>query len=469
MSLHLPEKIRVDNFAGGGGASTAIELATGMPVDVAINHNAQALGMHALNHPWAQHFVEDVFQVDPQQVCRGRPVEVAWFSPDCTHHSKARGGKPRSQNVRGLAWVAVRWGLDVRPDLMPLENVEEFKDWGPLDDDGQPIKSRMGETFEAFCGVLSKGVSESHPGYVECLRFLKLERGTQKAKRLAQGLGYDVDFRELRACDYGAPTTRRRLFMINRCDGLPIVWPKPTHGPIGSSDVLSGALLPYKSAVDCIDWSVPTKSIFHRSKPLAEKSLARIARGLDKFLFSHPDPYVMPGSDVAPIVCDSSPFTSGSEPLVASFLVKHFGGNYSGAGIPMTSPIDTITTTDHHALVSVFLVKYYSEGGQWADVRDPLHTIPTKDRLGIVVVQGTPHRIIDIGMRMLTPEELFRAQGFPSGYNFLSYLDAEGVVRKLSKAAAVRLCGNSVSPPVAEALLRANLSLPGKCRSAFAA
>lgn len=513
LGLHLPEKLLVDNFAGGGGASLGMEMAFGRPVDIAINHNEKALGMHHINHPDTDHFIESVWNVDPVVICQGRPVEAAWFSPDCTHHSKARGGKPKKKEIRGLAWVAVRWMLEVRPEIVPLENVEEFRTWGPLNDEGQPIKERAGETFDAFCRIITTGIEESHPGYLECLEFLDLEVGSEKAKRLAAGLGYVIDFRELRACDFGAPTTRKRFFMVARCDGYPVAWPEPTHGPAHSDAVKSSLLLPYRTAAECIDWSIPVTSIFDRKKPLAEKTMIRIARGLKKFVFDNPEPFIIPAESVAPFITECANGSSqrnmpGDEPLrtitaqtkggtfavvapiierqfgtasgndinaplgtimsqgaggksalVTAFLAKHYGGNYNGAGIGMGAPLDTITTTDHHALVSAFLVKYYSEGGQWADMADPMHTIPTKDRLGLVVVRGDLYRIVDIGMRMLTPAELYKAQGFLPGYIHDQYIDRNGITLPLTKADQVRMCGNSVSPMAAAALLRANIEI----------
>lgn len=515
LGLHIPEKLLVDNFAGGGGASLGMEMAFGRPVDIAINHNEKALGMHYVNHPDTDHYIESVWNVDPLEVTHGQPVECAWFSPDCTHHSKARGGRPKKKEIRGLAWVAIRWMLEVRPEIVPLENVEEFRTWGPLTTDGHAIKERAGETFDAFCRIITTGIETTHPGYLECLEFLHLEVGSDKAKKLAAGLGYTIDFRELRACDYGAPTTRKRFFMVARCDGHPVVWPEPTHGPADSARVKSGELLPYISAADCIDWSVPVKSIFDRKKQLSDNTLTRIARGMEKYLFKNADPFVLPAHQVAPFITECANASSqrnmpadeplrtitaqtkggtfalvtahierqfststgndikaplgtimtqgaGKSALVTAFLAKHYGGNYNGAGIPMSAPTDTITTTDHHALVSAFLVKYYSEGGQWADVRDPMHTIPTKDRLGLVVVRGDLYRIVDIGMRMLAPEELFKAQGFLPGYIHDHYIDADGNQHPLTKADQVRLVGNSVSPPVAAAILKANIEIRNK-------
>lgn len=249
----------VDNFAGGGGASTGIEDATGCCVDIAINHDPEAIKMHKANHPYTKHYCEDVWQVDPVVACNGHPVGLAWFSPDCKHFSKAKGGKPKDKFIRGLAWVACRWAGLVRPRVIMLENVEEFKTWGPLNRRKHPIKVKMGETFKKFVKQLVK-------------------------------LGYDVQYRELVAADYGAPTMRKRFFLIARCDGKPIIWPKPTHGPVDCEEVKAGLLKPYVGAYTQLDFSLPCPSIFDTSeeikekygiravRPLAKKTMDRIAR-----------------------------------------------------------------------------------------------------------------------------------------------------------------------------------------------
>lgn len=552
MGLHLPEAQLIDNFAGGGGASMGIEMATGRPVDIAINHNAKALGMHHINHPYTDHYCESVWSVDPVKACNGVPVQLAWFSPDCTHFSKARGGTPKKKEIRGLAWVAVKWMLEVRPEIVPLENVEEFRTWGPLNEYSQPIKERAGETFNAFMGIITTGIETDHPGYIECLEFLGLEASEERAQQLANGLGYQVEFKELRACDFGAPTTRKRFFMVARCDGLPICWPEPTHGDPKSLEVQSGKLKPYQTAAECIDWSIPVKSIFSRKKPLAKATEERIARGLKKFVFEADEPFTIPAEQVAPFITECANASNqrnmpadqplrtitahpkggtfaviapvierqfsqsecnaadqplgtitagggGKSALVQAFLAKHYGGNYTGAGVDMAAPLDTITTTDHHALVSsnlvklrntntgspltdpvhtitaggthigevrAFLMKYYSEGGQWASLDDPMHTIPTKDRIGLVIVKGELYRITDIGMRMLQPHELYKAQGFPDGYIHTHYIDEDGKEQKLTKTDQVRMCGNSVSPVVAAAIVKANLAAKEKQEAA---
>lgn len=258
----------VDSFAGGGGASTGIEAALGRPVDIAINHDAEAIAMHAINHPRTRHYQSNVWDVDPVEACGRNPVELMWLSPDCTYHSKARGGKPHrhrdpARRRRGLAWVAVRWAKAVRPRVIALENVEEFADWGPLDDSGRPCPLRRGLTFRRFV-------------------------------RSLENVGYTVDWRELRACDYGAPTIRKRLFLVARCDGLPIAWPDPTHAPPDHPAVLAGRMSPWRTAAECIDWSIPCPSIFERERPLAEATQRRIAAGIRRFVLDAADPFIVP-------------------------------------------------------------------------------------------------------------------------------------------------------------------------------
>ncbi|MAD95871.1 MAG: DNA cytosine methyltransferase [Flavobacteriaceae bacterium] len=460
MDLHLPEEIWADFFCGGGGASTGMELASGRAIDIAINHNPKALGMHKLNHPNAVHYNESVWDVDPVSACKGRSVEVAWFSPDCTHHSKARGGKPKSKSIRGLAWVKIRWMLRVRPKLIPMENVEEFTSWGPLDSDGQPIKERAGETFEAFRKIITTGVSEKHPGFRECLDFLGIDRGTQDAKTLARGLGYSNDYRELRACDFGAPTTRKRFIMVSRSDGSEVQWPSPTHGP---------GLIPHRPASDCIDWSIPVPSIFDRKKPYVDNTIERIARGLKRHVIDSDDPFILDNDKASFAVRQLNASNGGSglnqaeskSMLVTAFLVKHFGGNYNGSGISLKEPTHTITTIDHHALVYGFFIKYYSQGGQWAGLNEPLHTITTRDTFGLVLVQinGETYELIDIGMRGLRAHELYTAQSFPSNYIHDKWMTPDGAIKNLSHSDQVFMCGNSVPPLLVKEILQANLSI----------
>lgn len=439
----------VDNFAGGGGASEGIEQALGRPVDLAINHDPTAIAVHTANHPGAAHSVADVWDIDPEQAVHGMPMGLGWFSPDCRHHSKAKGGRPVSKSVRGLAWVMTRWAAKTKFRVGVLENVEEFLDWGPLikGSDGKtlPDPARKGETFRGFVRALRRH-------------------------------GYEVDWRILRACDYGAPTIRQRLILGARRDGLPFNWPAPTHGDPASLAVRRGKLLPWESAASCIDWSIPCPSIFDRARPLAEATLRRIARGVMRFVVEAEDPFI------APITQAASP--AGAH-LVAAFLAKHYTGVI---GADLRQPLPTITATDHNALVAVslvnlkgserggrdprqpmptvcaggthvgavaaFLVKYYGRGiGQACT--EPLHTMPTRDRFGLVTVtlSGEQYAIVDIGMRMLQPHELAAAQGFPADYQF-----AEAGGRAVPKYQQVRLIGNSVCPPLARAIIAANFT-----------
>ena len=468
----------VDNFAGGGGASTGIELATGYSVDIAINHDPEAIRMHKANHPNTKHYCEDVWQVDPVKVCNGHPVALAWFSPDCKHFSKAKGGKPKDKFIRGLAWVACRWAGLVRPNVIMLENVEEFKTWGPLNRRHHPIKSKQGKTFEKFVQQLTD-------------------------------LGYDVEFRELVAADYGAPTMRKRFFMIARCDDKPIVWPEPTHAPADSEEVKSGLLKPYVGAYTQLDFSLPCPSIFDTSeeikeqygiravRPLAEKTMNRIARGVKKFILENPEPFIVPigygerkgqhprihdiekplptivssgkhylcapaliqyhsetvkdevrGQTIeAPIMTVDGSNRYG---LVTSFLSKFYK---SGIGQDEREPLHTVTTSaGHFGEVRAFLIKYYGDAtGQ--DIKAPLDTVTTKDRFGLVTIEGVDYQIVDIGLRMLEPRELYGCQGFPDDY----IIDHDYTGKTYPRSEQVRRCGNAVCPPIPAALVRANL------------
>lgn len=434
--LSLFGEIIVDNFAGGGGASTGIELAVGHSVDIAINHDPAAIAMHRANHPETEHYCENVWEIDPVEACGGRKVALAWFSPDCKHFSKAKGGKPVEKCIRGLAWVAIRWAKMVRPRVIMLENVEEFKTWGPLMTDNKPDPRYKGRTFHHFVHALKR-------------------------------YGYKVDWRELVASDYGAPTSRRRFFLIARCDGRPIVWPEPTHGAPDSLGVQSGRLKPWRTAAEIIDWGVECKSIFEREKPLCENTMRRIARGLKKFVIDNPEPYIV--KDKAPYLIQYYSETSKSEVrgqnlevplmtadssnrygLVTAWMMHYYG---QSIGSPADAPLGTITARGQHiAQVEAFLIKYYGQGDA-QNIMEPLHTITTKDRFGLVEVKGRPYHIVDIEMRMLTPRELFRAQGFPDSY--IIDRDADGKLYPRSKQVA--RCGNAVPPPFAEALTRANL------------
>lgn len=513
----------VDSFAGGGGASTGIEIATGGSPDIAINHDPEAIRMHKANHPYAEHYCEDVWQVDPVAACKGHPVGLAWFSPDCKHFSKAKGGKPKDKNIRGLAWVACRWAGLVRPRVIMLENVEEFKTWGPLNRGHHPIKSKQGVTFQKFVQQLTD-------------------------------LGYDVQFRELVAADYGAPTMRKRFFMIARCDGMPIVWPEPTHGPADSEAVKQGLLKPYVGAYTQLDFSLPCPSIFDSAeeikekygiravRPLAKKTMDRIGRGIKKFILDNPEPFLIqcnhsgdrkPGDIRQPMPTITGKHGFGIvEPKLAPIIDKAYGGNYSGGGSEADKPLDTITTVDHNRLVTAtlapiliqyhsetakdevrgqgieapimtvdgsnryglvassfiskfyksgtgqdireplhtitagdghfgevraFLTKYYGSGtGQ--SVKDPLDTITAQDRFGLVTIYGTEYQIVDIGLRMLEPKELYGCQGFPEDY----IIDHDYTGKTYPRSEQVRRCGNAVCPPLPAALVKANL--PEMCK-----
>lgn len=572
----------VDNFAGGGGASTGIELATGYSVDIAINHDPEAIKMHKANHPNTKHYCENVWSVDPVKACNGHPVGLAWFSPDCKHFSKAKGGKPKDKNIRGLAWVALRWAGLVRPRVIMLENVEEFKTWGPLNRGHHPIKAKQGKTFEKFVQQLND-------------------------------LGYTVEFKELIAADYGAPTMRKRFFLIARCDGKPIVWPEPTHAPADSEEVKAGLKKPYVGAYTQLDFSLPCPSIFDTSeeikekygiravRPLAPKTMERIARGLKKFVLDNPEPFIIQcnhGGERRPNdIRDPMPTITGKhgygivepymvqigqtgfakdrskdvrEPLttivsknehclieptlapymgtnttnhpggnckdpihtittgnqqclisptliqyhsetskdgvrgqtikdpimtvdssnryglVASFLHKYYDGGYKGAGETVENPLPTVTAWDHNSVVTAnliqmnnhcdgkdirqplptitagdghfgevraFLIKYYGQGtGQ--DIEQPLDTVTARDRFGLVTIEGVDYQIVDIGLRMLEPRELYGCQGFPDDY----IIDHDYTGKTYPRSEQVRRCGNAVCPPIPAALVRANLS-----------
>lgn len=473
LSLHMPRALIVDNFAGGGGASMGLEQAFQRPVDIAINHNEQAISMHQVNHPDTEHYCESVWDVDPVKATHGLPVEWAHFSPDCTHHSKARGGKPKDKDIRGLAWVALKWALLKRPEKISIENVEEFRTWGPPTPEKQPCPENKGQLFDAFIKGFTTGLSPmhnitkhdglrtNHSTWHEAVTALGIEHNPKMKLALKRGLNYSIDWTELRACDYGAPTTRKRFFMVARADGQAINWPEPTHGP---------GLTPYRSAAECIDWSIPAPSIFERKRPLAENTLRRIARGLQKYVIEAERPFVV--NEVAPFITEHANASSqrnmpADEPLrticaqvkgghfalVTAFMVKHYGGNYTGPGIDMRQPLDTITTVDHHAVCVAWLLKYYGTN-IGTNLNDPMQTITTRDRFGLVTCQidGETYQIVDIGMRMLEPHELYKAQGFPDGY--IHSHDHTG--KPFTKTAQVRMVGNSVPPCLIEAIAKAN-------------
>ncbi len=465
----MSKELIIDNFAGGGGASIGMQLATGEHVDHAINHDDIALAMHEANHPNTRHWNESVWDIDPLELSGGKPVGLAWFSPDCRHFSKAKGGKPVEKKIRGLAWVVLKWIGKVRPRVIMLENVKEFMTWGPLVN-GKPCPKRKGQEFNAFINAIKRH-------------------------------GYQVEYRELTACDYGAPTTRTRFFMVARCDGRPIQWPQKTHGSPEDDQVKIGNKKPWRTAGEIIDWSIPVPSIFGRKKPLATNTLNRIYKGLEKFVINNPRPFIVRigqtgfGGDGMqyPIEKPLTTITSKAEHcLVVPFITRHFGtstGNpideplrtimpqgagksaltcaflakhYTGVtGSSLEEPVHTITSTDHNALVvarlqqaeevQAFILKFYGTN-VGLSCNEPLHTITAKDRFALVTIKGVEYEIVDIGMRMLQPHELYAAQGFPDDYQFAIQYNG----RRLSKAEQVKKCGNSVPPPMVKALVEAN-------------
>ena len=374
----------VDNFAGGGGASTGIEMAIGRSVDIAINHDPDAIAMHKANHPQTKHYCEDVWQVDPVEACDGNPVALAWFSPDCKHFSRAKGGKPVDKNIRGLAWVAIKWAALVRPRVIMIENVPEIQTWGPLGEDGKPIKERAGETFDGFISALTSGISIDHPAYQEMCDALSIDGLSQMAQTLQNGLGYGVQYRTLKSCDYGAPTTRTRFYMIARCDGRPIVWPEPTHAPKDSDDVKQGRKLPYHTAAECIDWSIPAQSIFERKKPLAENTLRRIARGIQKFVIDNAEPFIVTVNHSG----EGFRGQTTDEPLGTITAKNGYGvvmptimcNNTNNVGASVETPLPTVTTGNRNYLVapSIVPIGYGERKGQAPRVNtvdEPLGTI----------------------------------------------------------------------------------------------
>lgn len=369
-------EIIVDNFAGGGGASTGIEMATGRSVDIAINHDPNAIAMHTTNHPNTLHYCESVYAVRPKVATSGRRVGLAWFSPDCRHFSKAKGAKPVEKSIRGLAWIVIRWALDVEPRVMMLENVEEFKTWGPLlAAEMRPDPARVGETFQAFVGMLTTGIPEDHPALMECCEFLELSPESEQAQRLVAGLGYDLDYRELRASDLGTPTIRKRFFMVMRRDGQPIVWPEATHGDPKSEAVLTGKLAPWRTAAECIDRSIPASSIFDRKKSLAVNTLKRIARGIQRFVIGCPSPFIVkcnPTTTKGKYDCfrgqaldeplQTITKTHGyaiAVPTVTPFLAGNGGSEYQSKPRPLDKPAHTILKQSRACVVAPVIARQF--------------------------------------------------------------------------------------------------------------
>ncbi|WP_186083639.1 DNA cytosine methyltransferase [Burkholderia gladioli] len=698
LPLDLGSELIIDNFAGGGGTSTGLERAFGRPVDIAINHDPVALAMHALNHPHTKHLCESVWDVDPIAVTNNQPVGLVWLSPDCRHFSKAKGATPVSKNIRGLAWVTLRWLLKTFPRTFAIENVEEFVTWGDLLEIAPgvwiPDPSKKGDTFRAFIGMITTGVEPNSPALAEACEALGIAIDSPDALRLIAGLGYKADWRELRACDNGAPTIRKRLFIVGRRDGLPIMFPVASHGEPTSRDVLAGILAPYRTAAECIDFGIEARSIFHRKKPLVSNTERRVAKGLWRHVLASSKPFIIPAesagaagqlapfvnehtnasnqrtmradeplrtvcaqvkgghfSIVAPTLVqmrgtseghlgarsaeeplstvsaggthhaltsahlvtigygeregqearthsieqplgtvvaggvkqavvathitkfrtgsagtsmlDPMPTVTansflkrpgGSAPLgmvaahlmhvthhgdrpgttpdmplptitaahrgeqamAAAYFEQANGGFYDGDGRAADAPLSTVTSAgSNQRLVSAYLVKYYSSGGQWQDLDGPMHTVPTKGRMGLVQVAKVPidslapeHRekarlcakllhthlpeefpelcemvlmfhsgawwvLVDITLRMLKPRELYRAQSFPESYIiheipdpallFKDGVQVPGDPRLLPRipltaTAQIRMCGNSVSPKQAEALISVNFT-----------
>ncbi|GFM89392.1 DNA methyltransferase [Pseudomonas cichorii] len=605
MGLPFEQELVVDLFAGGGGASTGIARAYREP-DVAVNHNPIALAVHRANHPHTQHYVADVFEVDPIKATKGQPVGVLWASPDCRHHSKAKGGAPRDRKVRGLAWVVVRWAHSTKPRMLFLENVEEFCKWGPVDDAGQPIKAEEGRTFRAFVAALSTGLPEDHPDMPEILASIG---EFVPVAALVRGLGYNVEWQERIAANANAPTIRKRLYMIARNDGKPIVWPAPTRhkNPVGNQ-------LPWRTAAECIDWSNVGKTIF-RDKPMATNTLRRVAKGLWRHVLTNARPFIVPmrgtsashtsthsieepvstisanGTHHALVQPATAPFltecanassqrifsvqeplrtqvaqvkgghfalvaghltafgqnaiggslsdplqtvmagatrhglvaanmvtlrkgsigasvdqplstltsSSGHHAISAAFFEQANGGFYDGDGRAADAPLSTICQSgSNQRLVSAYLVKYYGSVRDGISLAEPMHTLPTKDRIAVVetiqvqdtltqeqmagarrcatfmhehlpehfkepaeIVLVNGYALVDITLRMLQPPELKRAQGFDEHYIIDRglFVDPETGIeewRPVSKTDSVRLIGNSVCPDEAEALVAAN-------------
>lgn len=507
FQMDYQAEINVDLFAGGGGASTGFEMGTNRPVDIAINHDSDAISMHTINHPHAKHYQSDIWEVDPAAVCEGTAVGHLHASPDCTHHSQARGGQPRKKNIRSLSWVVHRWAGKVRPRIITLENVRQILNWSPL------IAKRCAQTGRVIKldgTVAAKG--ETTPISEQFLIPDPKKKG-KNWQHFVSGLkrlGYSVEWKNLCAADFGAPTTRERLFLIARCDGLPIVWPEPTHFKKPKRGQKK-----WRSAAECIDWSIEGASIFERPKPLADATLKRIAKGIKRFVLDAKSPFIVPIANYGsgqviqninePLRTITAWPKGGSFSLVTACVAQMNGGFNATPAKSLSHPMTTVTTTGSqqqlitaHLLrqfgnsvgqscedpmptvvsggggktaavtcllnqsdtakalkVAAFLINYYGNGDA-RDLTQPADTLTTRDRLALVTVhiEGQPYVITDIKLRMLQPRELYTAQGFPKSYIINHGRDG----RKFTKTAQVRMVGNSVSPMPMMAIAKAQHS-----------
>jgi len=572
MGLPFEKELVVDLFAGGGGASTGIARAYREP-DVAVNHNPIALAVHRANHPQTTHYVADVYEVDPREATGGQPVAIIWASPDCRHHSKAKGGAPRDRGVRGLAWVVIRWLFITKSRLLFLENVEEFCDWGPIDEEGQPIKAERGRTFKAFIAAISSGLAADHPDMAEIMEaigeFVPMEA-------LVRGLGYNVEWRERIAANAGTPTIRKRLYLVARSDGKAIVWPEPKRHKKPTAKQQ-----PWRTAAECIVWSNLGRTIF-RERPMAVNTMRRVAKGCWRHVLTSAKPFIVPmrgtseshtsthgvdealstisagGTHHALVQPVAAPFltecangsaqrnfsaveplrtqvaqvkgghfalaaanmvtlrkgsvgadvdsplgvvatSTGHHAVSAAFFEQANGGYYKGDGRSAYDPISTICQSGaNQRLINAYLVKYYGNEKDGISLTEPMHTLPTKDRVALVEVVQVPdtltpeqmegarrcaafmheylpehfkdpaemvmfggYVLVDITLRMLQPPELKRAQGFDESYIIDRGLFVDSVTgaeewRDINKTDQVRLIGNSVCPDEAEALVTAN-------------
>lgn len=469
--------------------------------------------MHQTNHPFTEHYKEDVFAVDPKSFCGGYPMGFAWFSPDCTHFSRARGGTPVKKEIRGLSWVIVKWALSVKPRVMVMENVPEIRTWGPLiERNGKkyPDQNRAGETFDGFVKILTTGIEPDHPALLECCEFLNISTDSSDAQKLISGLGYTMEWRELCAADYGVHTTRTRFFGVFRCDDKPIVWPKQTHGKRGTKDVMNGTLEAWKPAYEILDFNIAAPSIFATKeeikqkysvravRPLRDNTLKRVARGLDKFILHSDEPFV--------IQIQHRPVAT-----VAPYLVQyHTERSEHVRGQCVDEPIMTLDASNRYGVVCPILTKYYGNDEHGQDIREPLHTVTAKDREGVILVHtkhvddlhpvrylsdtmmvtsindpdkygrwscvrailnkwagytikenelllkkicGEWYYIEDIGLRMLKTKEAYRAMGFARDYVF--DVDFDG--RKMTAKEQMEKCGNAVCPDIAGLIASSNL------------